>query len=120
MQQQYRPNLPLLDRQDGCGKAGMKRGIIKRFGSFYNRLPGHYSEAEQSAKQGHPDRIHTVDLLSDHGIERELADEDSQKLSDWHDRTSIDPVAHKICKEAEEDCLRRRKENKHFKMNKNK
>ena len=102
------------------GKAKYRRGKIKGFGSFYNRLPGHYSEAEQMAKQGHADRIRTVDLMPDHRLERELADDDSQKLSDWHDRTSIDPVAYKIRQEAEEDYARRRKENKRFKINKNK
>ena len=97
-----------------------KRGKMKGFGSFYQRTPGHYSEAEQMAKQGHADRIRTVDLLPDHRMERELAEDDSQKLSDWHDRTSIDPVAHKICKEAEEEFARRREANKRLKINTNK
>ena len=102
------------------GKAKMRRGKIKGFGSFYNRSPGHYSEAEQMAKQGHLDRIRTVDLMPDHRMERELADDNSLKLIDWHDRTSINSVAHKIRLEAEEDFARRRKENKRFKINENK
>ena len=102
------------------GKAKYWRGKTKGFGSFCNQAPGHYSEAEQMAKQGHPDRIRTVDLMPDHRLERELADDVSQKLSDWHDRTSINHVSYKIRQEAEEDYARRRKENKCFKINKNK
>jgi hypothetical protein len=58
------------------------------------------------AKQGHRDRIRTVDLLPEHRAERELAEDDSQELSDWYDRTSIDSVAYRNRKDAEQEFAR--------------
>ena len=52
--------------------------------------------------------------------ERELADDDSQELSDWYDRTSIDPVAYRNRKDAEQEFARRREQNKRLKTNNSK
>ena len=78
-----------------------KKGKVKGFGSFYQRKPHKYSRAEFLAEQGQSDRVRTADLLLEDCAERELADDDSMKSSDWHDRTSVEPEAYKARKEAE-------------------
>ena len=65
-------------------------GTIRGFGSWYKRTPMHYSCDELHAKQGHPDRIRTVDLCWSDAKQRRNRDDDSQLPSDWKDRTSID------------------------------
>ena len=62
------------------------------FGSFYHRHPYDYSAAEVRQAQGHPDRVRTKDC-GDHDLEQRIAEgDDSDKPSDWFDRTRIDPV----------------------------
>lgn len=81
---------------------------VKGLGSFYLRAPGNYSLAEFLAKQPHQDRVRTADLNPGDRAERDLADDDSHKESDWLDRTSIDPNKFKAQKEAEEEVADRR------------
>ena len=76
-------------------------GTLKGFGSFYRRKPGNYSEAEFLARPGHKDRIRTADCNLGDQAERNLADDDSLKPSDWADRTSIDPVEYAARKDIE-------------------
>ena len=85
------------------GKARTDRdGIRIGFGSFYKRCPGIYSREELNAKQGHANRVRTVDLIPEHKLARKQDGNDSEKESDWLDRTAIDPELHRAQRETEE------------------
>ena len=86
----------------------MKNGKATGFGSWYQRTPFDYTEAERLAEQGHVDRVRTADLTEEHRAERALADDDSLLGSDWKDRTSVDPELHKAQKAAEQERLKTR------------
>jgi len=67
--------------------SGKKTG----FGSWYKRPYGKYSRSELDAPDGHPDRIRTIDIPNGHDyLDREY-DDDSEKSSDWYDRTGVRP-----------------------------
>ena len=68
--------------------------------------------SELLAEQSHRDRVRTADLRLDDRAERELADGDSKKESDWFDRTSINPKIFREKKEAENELKERREYNK--------
>ena len=97
----------------GKSRKDIRRRIVG-FGSFYQRPPGKYSEAEFLAEQGHPDRIRTADLTEGHRAEREQADDDSGKESDWQARTAIDPKLFQSRKDMEKEMRDKRKLNKAF------
>ena len=61
-------------------------------GSWYKRVPGDYSTHEYLAWQGYKDRVCTVDCMQQARIQRVNEHNDSDKESDWKDRTSIDPA----------------------------
>ena len=93
-----------------------KEGTPKGFGSFYERKPYMYSMAEFMAEQGAADRIRTADLTPADKADREIADDDSMKESDWFDRTSINPFMWRAQKNAEKELRKKRDEtNKKFK-----
>ena len=95
-----------------------KEGRAKGFGSWYQRKPGNYSKKEFLAEPGHRDRVRTADCHAADRVERECADDDSHKKSDWFNRTSIDPIAYKTQKEAELECKSRREARKQLKKRK--
>ena len=57
------------------------------FGSWHERQYNDYTCEELYAKQGHRDRVRTVDLTPEDHVEREANDDDSQENSDLHKRT---------------------------------
>ena len=71
------------------------------FGSWHMRRPGHYSKEEFLAEPGHPDRVRTADCRPADRAEREAAGADSDRESDWKDRTAIDPEEHRRLKAKE-------------------
>jgi len=111
-----RPARPRWQLEMARGKQSKtKTGKPKGFGSFYQRKPFHYSHAEKMATQGHEDRVRTVDLTLEDCAERELADDNSCKPSDWKDRTSIDPAQYSARKDTEREMEQRREQNKKLK-----
>ena len=67
--------------------SGKKTG----FGSWYKRPYEKFSRSEIDAPDGHPDRIRTIYIPNGHDyLEREW-DDDSEKSSDWYDRTGVRP-----------------------------
>jgi len=99
------------DEMNRGKKKESKKNKPKGFGSFYMREPGQYSMSELLAEQSHRDHVRTADLRLGDRAERELADDDSMKESDWFDRTSIKPKVFKEQKDAENE-LKERRENK--------
>ena len=85
-----------------------EQGRPMGFGSWYNRRPGIYSQAEFLAEQGHEDRVRTADCNAADRVEREDAEMDSGLDSDWLDRTSIDPMAYRAHRRAERDAKEQR------------
>ena len=61
------------------------------YGSFFNRQPYDYSTAEYVTKQGHYDRIRTADCRPRDKDRRKRHNDDSDKESDWLERTSQAP-----------------------------
>lgn len=95
-----------------------KKGRANGFGSWYQRKPGNYSKKEFLAESGNRDRVRTADCRATDRVERECADDDSHKPSDWFDRTSIGPIAYKTQKEAEQECKSRREARQQLKKRK--
>mmetsp|Transcript_5824 Transcript_5824/g.9968 ORF Transcript_5824/g.9968 Transcript_5824/m.9968 type:complete len:570 (+) Transcript_5824:162-1871(+) len=112
------PSRPRWQEEMSRGKQTTKKGRRKGFGSWYMREPGQYSKSERLAEQGNPDRIRTADLQDENKLERELADDDSLKESDWLDRTGVDPVQYKMRMEAEQRLKANREKNKASKKRK--
>ena len=57
------------------------------YGSWYERQHRDYTCEEYYATHDNKDRVRTVDLTPEDCLNREIKDDDSQKGSDWHERT---------------------------------
>ena len=97
-----------MDEMDRPKSRSTEAGNLIGFGSWYRRQPGKYSPHELTAGQGHEHRVRTVDLLPEDRLERENQDDDSMLMSDWKDRTSIDPEVHRAHKDYEREMKERR------------
>ena len=80
-----------------------KDNRIVGFGSFYKRRPFNYSKKEFLADQGHRDRIRTADCTEADKAERDQANDDSGRESDWHSCSCIRPGKYEARKAAEVD-----------------
>ena len=81
----------MTERSRGAQKR-VEGGVRKGFGSFYGRKPGQYSVEEFAAARDNPDRVRTADLDEDDKIMRQEKGDDSERESDWFDRTGINPA----------------------------